>query len=346
MKKVYYPAFIALICYLLTGCDRDEITGPGSNFNFGSDVGVYVLAEGSSASTSELAFYSSTRDSFFADIYSGDLLFPNGLIYSSQNLYLTQQGNFGSEGKVHILNRDGVEQSSVPAGINPYSLAEANGKLYITNGPSSRVTVVNKGNLSAVTSIPVGSYPQEVTAIGNKVFVCNMSTFGGAPDSTVSVIDASTDAVVATITVKKDPSSLAVTNDNKLLIGCPTVPYIYIVDPATNMKTDSFALTNGFTKDISVDRNSNDIYFIGGAFGNYNISKLNLVSRVQSIVIPASSLIYYGMNYDSQASRIYVAALQDFSSSGRLQIYSNAGSLIKTITTTGVAPRRIVLKGN
>lgn len=346
MKKVYYLLFIALVSYLISGCNRDEIIGPGTNFNFGSDIGVYVLSEGTGASTSELAFYSSTRDSFFTDIYSSDLLFPNGLIYSGQNLYLTQQGNFGAEGKVHILNMDGVEQNSVAAGTNPYSLAEANNKLYITNGPSGTVRVVNKGDLSTVTNITVGAYPQEVTSIGNKVFVCNVTEFGGASDSTVSVIDASTDQVVAAITVKKDPSSVAVTNDNKLLVGCPSVPYIFVVDPATNSKTDSFAIVNGFTKDISVDRNSNDIYFIGGTFGSYNISRLNLVSRVQTIVIPSSPLIYYGMNYDYQNSRIYVAALQDFSSSGRLQVYDNTGSLLKTFTTGGVAPRRIVLKYN
>jgi hypothetical protein len=310
---------------------------------------VYILSEGGfSPNTSALSLLDLNTNQFTPNIFTGGNLglYPNGLIFHNDRLYITEQGNFGSSGKIYRLDTLGIVQVSAVVGTNPYSLAIANNKIYITNGPASNVTVLNLADFSFVKNIPVGVYPQEIIEFSGKIFVANNSLFGGSADSTVTVIDPIRDSVIATIVVKKDPSSFAVSNDNHLLIGCPgdqNSGRIFKVNPQTFQIVDIYTVPNfGFSKDISVDKNSNDIYFISN---NNDIVKFNLSTRQSSIVVSSvfPNNFYYGYAYDYVNSRHYVLDAKNFTVNGNLYIYSNNGTLLNTYQTS-IAPRRILFK--
>jgi YVTN family beta-propeller protein len=351
-KSSIVLVFILTILYL-PGCNRDDVLEPIPVTGTEAE-GAYVLSEGGfSAGSSKLYFYNLLSGSFAESIFNpANLgLVPDGMILDNDNLFITEQGNFGAAGKVYKTDTNGTVILSSNVGVNPYSLATANGKLYITNGPVNNVSVVDKNSLMTLSIITVGVYPQEILALGNKVFVCNTSEFMGATDSTVSVIDAASDIIIATIKVRQTPSSLAVTNDNKLLVGCPGVSaigIIYKIDPDNYSILDSFVINNafasGFAKDIAVDRNTDNIYFISNL---NNIVRLNLVTK-QSIVfinnLNASTDLFYGYNYDSKNVRHYVANADiNFTLNGSLNVYDGNAALLNTFTT-GIAPRRIVIK--
>lgn len=350
LKLLSFVILVAFSIVSLSGC-RDDLITPAPEVII-SD-GAYVLSEGGfTAGTSKLSYYNLTNDIFTENIFGPSTLglFPDGLVLSGSQLYALAQGNFGAAGTIYALDTSGMVQQSQPVGTNPFSLAIANDKIYVTNGPANNVTVVNKNNLTTIATIPVGLFPQEILSIGNKVFVCNTSVFMGGTDSTVSVIDATNDQVVATIRVRQTPSSLAVTNDGKLLVGCPGIVstgIIYLIDPQSYVKLDSFSIntggSGGFDRDIAVDKNSNDIYFLTA---QNNVSRINIVSKSQSLVIPnfnAPADYFYGYNYDSENRKHYIANAKDFVSSGRLEVYDESGNLIKSFVT-GAIPRRIVVK--
>lgn len=351
-KLRHFLSFTILLIFsiVIYGC-RDEVVNPPVNAV--TSEGAYLLSEGGfSPGQSKLSFYNLTNSNFTQNIFNPTTLglFPDGLILHNNQLYLTEQGNFGSAGKIYILDTNGTVEVASTVGVNPYSLTIANNKLYITNGPTNNVTVITLNNWMITGTINVGLFPQEILSIGNKVFVCNTSVFGGGTDSTVSVIDATTDAVVETIRVRQTPSSLAVTNDGKLLVGCPgdfSNGIIYKIDPITYSKLDSFILSNGFAfgfdKDIAVDKSSNDVYFI--SYGN-NIVKLDLITKGHTIFIGNSnhaSTYFNGYNYDSKNKIHYIADAKDFMSSGNLLVYNSGGGLLRTFTA-GSFPRRIVIK--
>lgn len=337
---------LGLSIFFLT-CSREEII-TNSPPVIQSTKGAYILSEGGfSPGSSKLSLYSVTKDSFYLNIFSGGLLglFPDGLILFNNFLYLTEQGNFNGPGKLHKLDTTGaVILTSQPFGRNPYSLTIANNKIYVTNGPESNVSVLDINFLTGVKTIGVGAYPQEILSFGNKVFVCNTSVFNGAKDSTVSVIDAISDNVVASITVKMNPSSLAITKDNKLLIGCADSlnrAYIYLTDPNTYVKLDSFLIPEGFDKDITVDKNTNDIYFI--SYLN-DIVKLNLTTKSTSTVLYFNPPAFiYGYGFDYVNKKHYILDAINFTVDGKLYIYNVNGSIEKTFVA-GIAPRRVVFK--
>lgn len=312
---------------------------------------VYMLSEGSfSAGTSMLSLYDEQTKNFTRSIFSpGNIgLYPDGLIYHEGYLYLTEQGSFGSSGKIYKLDTSGTVINSAVVGTNPYSLAIANNKIYITNGPASNVSVLNLNDFSFIKNITVGIYPQEIIAYNNKVFVANNSIWGGASDSTVSVIDPALDSVVATITVKKDPSSFAITNDGYLLIGCPgneNNGKIFKVDVNSYQQVANYSITNyGFGKDISVDKNSNNIFFI--SYLN-DIVKYDLINGNTSIV--RSSIYpnnyYYGYAYDYSTKQHFVLDAKNFNVNGTLSILDSTYNETATYQLS-IAPRRILFKYN
>ncbi|MFN3871700.1 MAG: T9SS type A sorting domain-containing protein [Ignavibacterium sp.] len=312
---------------------------------------VYVLSEGGfSAGTSMLSLYDNISNTFTQSIFSpGNIgLYPDGLVYHEGYLYLTEQGSFGSSGKIYKLDTLGTVLASATVGTNPYSLAITNNKIYITNGPASNVSVLNLNDLSFLRNISVGVYPQEIITFNNKVFVANNSVWGGASDSTVSVIDPAIDSVVATITVKKDPSAFAISNDNYLLIGCPGNEIngrIYKVDPATYQKIAEYSIQGfGFGKDISIDKNSNNIFFI--SYTN-DIVKYDLTTGNTSVVLSSvyPNNFYYGYVFDYTTKKHFVLDAKNFVVEGTLSILDSLYNLLTT-HQTGIAPRRIEFKYN
>lgn len=312
---------------------------------------VYVLSEGGfSPNTSRLSLLDLQSNQFSQNIFSpGNIgLYPDGLILFENNLFLTEQGSYGGSGKIYKLDTLGNVLNSAVVGTNPYSLTISNNKIYVTNGPASNVSVLNLNDLTFIKNISVGVYPQEIISYEGKVFVANNSLFGGNADSTVSVIDPLIDSVVATIIVKKDPSSFAISNDNHLLIGCPgdaNNGRIFKVNPQDFQIIDTFSVpVYGFGKDIAVDKNSNDIYFI--SYSN-DIVKFNLTSRQLSLVFTSvyPNNFYYGYNFDSASKRHFILDAKDFTSEGSLYILDSTFTIVNTFTT-GIAPRRILFKYN
>lgn len=312
---------------------------------------VYILSEGGfSAGTSALSLYNNQSNTFTQNIFSpGNLgLYPDGLVYYEGNLYLTEQGSFGGSGKIYKLDTLGTVISSATIESNPYSLAIANNKIYITIGPSSRVTVLNLSDFSFIKNITVGAYPQEILAYNNKVFVANTSVWGGDSDSTVSVIDPSVDLVVATITVKKDPASLAISNDGHLLIGCPgddVEGKIFKVDASTYQIVKSYSISQyGFNKDISVEKESDNIFFISSL---NDIVKYNLTNGNASVVLSSvyPNNFYNGYAYDYSTKKHFVLDAKNFAVNGSLTILDSAYSVLGTYQLS-IAPRRILFKYN
>jgi YVTN family beta-propeller protein len=345
MKKLFLSLIIIII--LISGCNRDSVTNSNPPVIPESEKGLYILCEGSGAGTSKLSYYD-LDSNFIVNIFKpGSLgLYPDGMISDGTNLYITEQGNYNAAGMIYKVDTGGTVLSSQVVGLNPYSLCIRYNKIYVTNGPANNVSVVDKDNLSTIKTINAGVNPQEILAAYNKVFVCNAGNYLSPHDSTISVIDANSDSVIKVITLRNSPTAIALSNDNKLLIGCQGAGgVIFVVDPNNYSKIDSFGVVGGFDRDISVDANSNDIYFI--SFDN-RIIKLNLASGVSGEVInnpSPASVYYYGYVFDSKNKTHYVANARNFVSSGLIHKYDISGNMI-SYYTTGIAPRRLLLLNN
>ena len=340
-KKIIPILPILLLILSLSSCTRDELINPTVPV-ISSTIGTYVLSEGGfSQGSSELSFYSVPLDSFYSSIFHpGNLgLFTSGMVLKDNYLYVLEQGNYGAPGKIYKLDTTGKMIASQIVGLNPYSLAISNNKIYLTNGPASNVSVLNLNDFGFIKNINVGAYPQEIMAYGNSVFVCNTSVYGGAQDSSVSVIDVNSDNVISTIWLHKDPSSIELSNSNKILVGCPGANgMIFIIDPVSFAKIDSIVPAEGFGKDLSVDMQSDNVYFISNS---NNIVQLNLTNKTNNTIIQnqnPSVSFFYGYKFDSKNRKHYICDARNFQSIGYFMVL-NFENYIEKNFSAGIAPR-------
>jgi YVTN family beta-propeller protein len=131
---------------------------------------------------------------------------PRELAFVGSKLYVSDEGGRQAQPDDTTMDSYGTQ---VPA----------NG--YLGTSTTGAVSVIDTANPSAaVGSIPVGLHPTAMYASGNALFVANTNS------DTVSVIDASSDQVVQTITTQPwpesavgyEPDGIASTNDGHLLV--------------------------------------------------------------------------------------------------------------------------------
>jgi YVTN family beta-propeller protein len=341
--------FLSAALVLFQGCYRDEIIINTNPSNLPNKLGVYVLSEGNGLpNQSKLSFFSFANGDFNLNITFPSVLglYPDGLIqYNGNSMYITERGSPGGTGTIYRIDTNGIISGSNNFGINPYSLAAANGKAYCTNGPDSSVSVLDLSTLAEIKRIKVGLYPQEITTIGNKVFVINTQITGGGIDSTISVIDVINDVNIAQVRVSTSLTSVAVSNDGYLLVGSSARGgMLYKLSPVNYAKVDSFSVNSTTITDMNVDNTSDNLYFIRD---HNSIVRLNLSDRsITAVVTPsASNGIAYinGYAYDVKTQKHYIADARDFFSNGFLYKFNSTGQL-ELAFQTGIRPRRILIR--
>lgn len=345
MKKLFIIVLSIPFIYF-SSCNRDEfiITNPPA---IDISKGLLILCEGNtSPGSSKLSYYDFMNDTIYQNIYKpGNIgLFPDGLLKYGNYIFITEQGNYNSTGQIIKADSNALLINSSPAGINPYSLTVSSNKIYVTNGPSNKVTVLDVNSLSVIRTVNVGIYPQEIMAYNNRVYVCNTGAFNGPYDSTISVIDALNDSVVATINLRKYPSGIAYWKNNKIIAGINgPAGLIYVIDINTNTVIDSIINPWGFSNDISADNLNNNIYFI--SYSNH-IVKLDLATKSYVTLIEnnnPNSDFFYGYSFDIVRRKHYVSNARNFTNNGSLGIYDYNGNLVR-VHETGIAPRRLIVK--
>jgi YVTN family beta-propeller protein len=148
-------------------------------------------------------------------------------------LYVTRSGSdssaSGRDGLVVMDPNNLRDREQIDVGARPEAVAvnKRNSLVYVANGGSNNVTVLDSTNKhNIVATIPVGKWPVSVAvaSIGDpvridKVYVTNEG------DNTVSVIDPKTNTVVAIIPVGAEPTSVIVN---------PITANIYVANRGSN----------------------------------------------------------------------------------------------------------------
>ncbi|MFT3909218.1 MAG: hypothetical protein QM737_07295 [Ferruginibacter sp.] len=220
MKKNVIKWILPLVV-LLNACKKDDNVAtaviPPVVVDTTSKQVAYVLSEGGfGANNSYLAYRVDSSGALTADYFHeknsslaglGDL--ANDMIVYGNKIYILVNGS----GKIHILNlTTGVLIDSINVPSGPRFAVGYNGKVYAT-AYDGTVKVIDTTSLTITNSIVVGPNPEGLVAVGNYLYVANSGGFNPVPDSTVSVVDLSTELETMKITAcsqsTKDRSKFA-----------------------------------------------------------------------------------------------------------------------------------------
>jgi len=174
-------------------------------------------------------------------VYEGN--YPAGAAINPEGttLYVTNQGsdtlsiikfietgdsNFPNNGEGSLLNNINVGRSPCGIAIRPDGTC-----VYVANGDSNTVSVINTSTGNLTATIDVGKMPQGIalTPDGKSVYVSNF--IGG----TVSIIDTTTNVVADTVQVGRNPIGVSVNpNGTKIYVANYGSNSVSVIDTATN----------------------------------------------------------------------------------------------------------------
>lgn len=241
---------------------------------------------------------------------------------------------------------------------NPRFIAKHNNYLYVTQWGVSTggVTVINPQGYEIVNTIETGLGTEGILVHDNLIWVANSG--GYATDSTVSIIDPSSNTVTSTITTPNGPRHFAVDVNNNIWVVCygavtydSEPPYAitnetpsYLVqisaDSKKIIKELKISDTN-HSSHISISPNGKTIYT--------DDSRGIFATPIDATVFPTEPFIknsgdFYGFSIHPENGDIYTFIVPAWDRAGSIKVYNpEEGKLTQTINDgIGIGPSKII----
>lgn len=251
--------------------------------------------------------------------------------------------------KIEVVNRYTMAHvATITTGLsNPRYITFSNGKGFVTNwgdaGSTSDdfVAVLNLTTNTVSGTIPVAEGPERIIEKNNKLYVAHAGGYGFG--NTVSVINASTNAFITSINVGDVPNSLEI-EDNSLYVICGGKPSWSGSETAgkfvkINLNNNTVTTTLDFpaaAHPSNLDVDDNAFYYTIDA--DIFKSTLSATTLPTTELFSTSSQGVYGVySFAVNDNKIYVGDAVDYSSNGKVYVYSSAGALEHNYTV-GVIP--------
>ncbi len=350
MKKILLPV-IALFCFIqiiiyFSACSDDNVSPtPQEPVHINA---AYILSSGADyhlLNLSYLSYYNISNDSYNSNIASGTGLahYPISMALTTHYVYIA-----GTSGYLNVFNINGSFAGSTTIDFPVSTMTVFGGKLFVAAYYTFGGTFESRDaeSLNYIKRININGASRDMVGFGNNIYLLTAYQNQSDPDNALYVINPQTLDILSKTNLAPSPNSINITNESKLIIGCAgETGKIFLIDPVSYQKIDSFALQGGFQGCLSVDKQSNDVYYI--SYDN-NIVKLNLDNRTTTIQInnlhPESSS-FSGYNYDSDNKKHYVVDSKLGYALGKLYIYNQNSGLEKTFDT-GTMPFKIIFFKN
>jgi YVTN family beta-propeller protein len=347
--RILWVVLIAMI--FLNGCKKktdNEVITPPDQGSFTN--GVFICNEGLFQSgTGTVSFYSRLTKSVRNDLYAGINQVPLGNIVQSMAII----NNLGyivvnNANKVEIVNMSNFKSVATISDISlPRFIIPVTGqKAYLTNWGNT-VAVIDLLTNTVVKNIATGTGPERMLKLGERVYVLNQGGFG--IDSTMTVIDCTTDAYFKTLALYPKPSGIVSDNTGMIWVLCSgkgyngfpaaddTKAHLLCIDP------DSFQVI----RDLIFPDNTNhpdklclnaegDKLFYLFREGIYEFGINDAALKTVPFVTHTGSL--YALGVDPATQFVYASDPVDYTQNGWVYRYHPVTGMVVDSFKTGIVP--------
>lgn len=347
-KHIVSLSMLAL-AFTFTSCDKDDPEPPITTLLPPSYTnGVFITNEGPfGAGSGTISFYSRGNATVSNDIFDAINLYPLGNIVQSMEVF-NGRGYIvvNNAGKVEVVDATSLSTKGVITGLtNPrYFLGIDNNKGYISEwgagGVAGAVKVVDLNTKTVTSTITTGKGAEAMVKAGNNVYVACGGGYDN--DSVVTVINATTNAVVKSIHVGANPSNLKVDASGNVWVLCNGKvdgSYNYIANTGKLVRIDGNADTVNISlpfvskpSNMAINGAKTVLYYSAGGKVYAHSSTASVLSS--TAVINRS---FYSLGIDPTNDYFYGSDAGDYTSNGKVYRYTAAGVVVDSFTV-GVIP--------
>lgn len=347
-KHIVSLSMLALT-FTFTSCEKDDPEPPITTLIPPSYTnGVFITNEGPFGSGSgTVSFYSRSNATVSNDIFDAVNLYPLGNIVQSMEIF-NGKGYIvvNNAGKVEVVDATSFSSKGVITGLTSprYFLGINNDKGYVSEwgaaGVAGAIKVIDLNTKMVTSTIATGKGAEQMVMTGNNVYVACGGGYDN--DSVVTVINATTNAIVKSINVGANPSGLKVDANGNVWVLCSgksDVSYNYITNTGKLVRIDASADTVDLILPFALKPSNMVIngaktvlyYSSGGKIYAHSSSASTLSSTV---VINRG---FYSLGIDPTNDYFYGSDAGDYTSNGKVLRYNATGVVVDSFTV-GVIP--------
>jgi YVTN family beta-propeller protein len=279
---------------------------------------------------------------------------PLGNIAQSMTIY-NGKGYIvvNNAGKVEVVDAATfMSEATISNLINPSQFLVIDAQKAYVSDWIGHIAVIDLNSNTVTRTISAGTGPDVMVKSGNYVYVAN--TGGFSVDSTVTVINHTTDQVIKVIQVGYVPAGLVADGNGKIWVMCKGIGYNGFPGPGDTpgslLRIDPFSFAVDFTYDfissdvhpdkLLINKQKSMLYFLY----NNGIYRFNITSG-NSVPVEIVSRSFYSLGYENKTGYLYASDVKDYISNGVvIRIKADDGSVVDSIPA-GIIPRGFAFPG-
>lgn len=342
---------IAAIALIFASCTPDDPDPVTTSFT----GGVFITNEGAfQGGNGTLTYYDPSNMSTQQDVFLSQVGRPLGNVVNSATIH---GGNIliavNNSGVVEVASANDLSQSATITGFTSprHIMGIDQSHVAVTDWGTGSVEIINMLNFGTSASIDVGNGPERMLVDGNRLYVANSGGF--SMDSTVVMIDITTQTAIDTFYVGINPNSMIIDINGDMWVLCGGYTdwqnsannregSLYKINPLTGAVLDNFTFSATPRPTGLVLSSSNQtMYFLDNGYGGEVYSM-----DINEASLPTTALLTnvngYALAYDAANNEIYVADPVDYASQGKVYRYDVATDAVIDTITTGIIPGCVV----
>jgi hypothetical protein len=183
--------------------------------SYGLSAQVFYVVNSQSRTLSRIDLAANTINNSFASL--GNV--PNKIVLDGEHIWCVNSGDNAVQ-KISRLSGQTESNIFVGMGANPWDAVKHGDYLYVTGLVSGKVYMTNSITGSVVASLSVGTAPEALYIVGDKLYVSNTGNYANDyVGSSVAVINLESFELIKSITVNANPQYLSYL-DGKLHVSC------------------------------------------------------------------------------------------------------------------------------
>jgi YVTN family beta-propeller protein len=354
MKNNFLLLLTGIILLISQSCIKDTVVIPPAVAH-AYDKGVFITSEGMfPTGAGSISFYNRTTGAVQKDIFKDVNGVPLGNIVQSLEIFDTLAYIVvNNSGKVEVVSAGTFKSKGTINGFHSprYFLGITGSKAYVTDWPD-RIAVVDPVTRLITDTIPTGAGPEQMVKTGNDIYVINGGGWG--VDSTVTVINTTTDKVTHTIQVAKRPTGIVTDGNGSVWVMCSgkgfngwavagdSEGHLMRINSSTYTveKDITFPGTDLHPEHLIANSSKTKLYFLysGGIY------QLNIEGHVFGYSVLVETGNFYNLGFDPVENVIFATDALDFQQNGlTYRFNSESGAEINSFGV-GVGPGNFYFK--
>lgn len=351
ISKLLFTAMAA--SFFITSCSNDDdvTTPPVETGDY--ENGIFVINEGNFGSGNASISFIDTNlenvtNNVFSSVNDGEALGDTGQSMAFYENYAFIVVNVSN--KIEVVERTTFERvATIDEGlVNPRYVAFANGNAYVTNwgdggnAGDDYIAVIDVESFEIEENIGVAEGPERILSDAERLYVAHQG--GWSFNNTISVIDATSNTMVESITVGDVPNSMEIAQGSLWISsgGLPsyaeqeTAGRISQVDLVTLEVVNNYEFPNATDHPSNLTVEEGQVFYtLGNSLYTFSTNEDELPEEALLVMEEVSQ----PRDLEVQGNRIYVtSASSDYTGNGALFVYDLTDASLLNELEVGIIP--------